>query len=339
MSLQRIAITGSSGFYGRAMIALIRDRFPGAQILGLDVVEPKSDAPDEFFICDVTSDALAGHLERFQPETLIHFAFVVEPMHDKQRMNRINIDGTRNVLAAAGRLSLERLLVSSSATAYGAWLDNPLPISEGHPLRPRTDYQYSVEKVEVEGMLEQFAEDHPDTAVSWTRPSIIYGKGVDNFLTEFISKVWWVILPDGLDAPVQFVHLDDVAEATLAILASRATGAFNVAPPDWITLRRMAELKQCTTFKLPLRVCHAITTFWWACRLPIFRFPPGLWHFISYPWVVAPTRLAEELNFEFRYSAEETIRQMLVDGGWIKATDPADKGTAEASDVSKLESN
>jgi UDP-glucose 4-epimerase len=319
------------------LIGLIRDRLPQAEILGLDVVEPKSNLPDEFVLCDVTSDSLGEHLEQFQPDTLIHFAFVVNPMHNTRRMHTINVAGTRNVLDVAARLSLDRLLVSSSATAYGAWSDNPIPISEGHPLRPRADYQYSAEKVLVEEMLEQFAEQHPETAVSWTRPCIIYGKGVDNFLTEFITKVWWVILPDGLDAPVQFVHLDDVAEATFTILRERAKGPFNIGPPDWITLTRLGQLKRRSCLKLPLKLCRAFTFFWWTCRLPIYYFPPGLWSFISYPWVVAPTRLSQELNFEFRYSSEETIRQMLLDGGWIKNSELIVSEAVEEQDVSVLE--
>jgi nucleoside-diphosphate-sugar epimerase len=147
-----------------------------------------------------------------------------------------------------------------------------------------------------------------------------------------------VVLPDGLDAPVQFVHLDDVAEATLTILQSRGTGPFNLGPPDWITLRRMSRLKQCRTFKIPLKLCRAFTFFWWSCRLPVFRFPPGLWSFITYPWVVAPTRLTDELNFEFRYSTEETIRQMLLDGGYIRETDQPERMAVETKDVSALDS-
>jgi len=337
VSLQRIAITGSSGFYGRALIALIRERVPDAKILGLDIVEPESERPDEFHVCDVTGDTAGEHLEKFQPDTLIHLAFVVEPMHNQQRMNEVNVEGTRKVLEAARRIVPDRILVSSSATAYGAWSDNPVPISEGHELRPRTDYQYSAEKVLVEQMLEQFAQEHPQTAVSWTRPCIIYGKGVDNFLTEFISKVWWVILPDGLDAPVQFVHLDDVAEATLMILQARGAGPFNIGPPDWITLRKMSQLKQCRHFKIPLKLCRAFTYFWWTCRLPVYRFPPSLWHFISYPWVVAPTRLTDELNFEFRYSTEETVRQMLLDGGYIRDAESVGDSAVETKDVSALD--
>ena len=57
MNPQRILITGSSGFYGRALIGAIRKEWPTAQILGLDVVAPKTDAPDTFEVCDITSAA------------------------------------------------------------------------------------------------------------------------------------------------------------------------------------------------------------------------------------------------------------------------------------------
>ena len=329
--LQRIAITGSSGFYGRGLIERIRMRFPAATILGLDVIEPSVHSPDEFIQCDVTSPELGQHLETFAPDTVIHLAFVVNPIRDTNRMHAINVGGTRNLLTALTKIQPARLLVSSSATAYGAWDDNPIPILEDQPLRPRTEYRYAHDKVLVEELLEEFREQSPDVAVSWTRPAIIYGEGIDNYLTKFIVHSPVMVLADGHNATFQAVHLDDVVDSTLTILEADATGPFNVAPPDWITLRDLAKLKRQFCLKSPLFLCRMFTNVWWSLRLPLYYFPSGLWYFIRFPWVVTPNRLEKELGYKFRYSTLDTVHQMLRDGGYKNIPEAANDSGSESA--------
>jgi nucleoside-diphosphate-sugar epimerase len=64
-------------------------------------------------------------LERERPDALVHLAFVVNPMHDEQAMYEIDVGGTQNVLDAASTAGTGQLLVTSSATAYGAFPDTP----------------------------------------------------------------------------------------------------------------------------------------------------------------------------------------------------------------------
>lgn len=318
--MQRIAITGSSGHYGCAVIAALRRTFPDSIVLGLDVVDPSGIRPDEFVRCDVLSDELAGHLERFRPDTLIHLAFIVNPIRDQQRMRAVNVQGTRNVLSAAAAVRPERILVSSSATAYGAWPDNPVPMAETQPLRERAQYQYSVDKVCVEQLLAEFADRHPEIAFSWTRPCMIYGSGLSNYLTDFILRGPLIVLPGNSDTPMQFIHLDDVADATLEILRSGAAGAFNLAPDDWFTLSDLARWSGRLCLPVSFAACRIFTSVWWNLRLPFFRFPSGLWYFIRYPWVVSPVRLRRELGFRFRYSSRQVIAMLLEDAGRLAET-------------------
>ena len=167
-------------------------------------------------------------------------------------------------------------------------------------------------------MLLEFAASHPEIMVSWTRPCMIYGPGMTNFMTALFTVPPVVPLPGGDNPLVQFVHLDDVAEASLAILKANATGPFNVAPVDWFTIKDLARMRGRITIPIPFSVCWALTTCWWALRLPIFRFPASLWYFIRYPWIVAPDRLTKELGYEFRYSSRDVIRLLLKDAGQLR---------------------
>ncbi len=266
--------------------------------------------PDEFAPLDIRSPQLQTALADFHPDTIVHFAFVVNPIHDKRLMHDINVGGTLNVFEAVRSLRPARFLTASSATAYGAWPDNPVPISEGWRLKAREDFQYAAEKTALEAELQKLAEELPDVAVSWSRATITGGKGVNNYLSRFVRNIPLIILPDGEDVRLQFVHEDDCAAAHWEILRHDARGPFNVAPHDWVHLTKLAQLTNRWAIKLPFWTFKLISGLWWHLRLPVFDYPPSLHDFVRYPWVIVPTRLENELGFQFRYSAEETLMEM-----------------------------
>lgn len=308
--MRRIAITGSSGYYGHKLIAHLRKQSPLTRILGIDVVPPRAAAPDEFAQADIRSLDVRTALETFRPDTIVHLAFVVNPIHDQRLMHDINIGGAGNVFEAVRALRPQRFLMASSATAYGAWPDNPVPISEGWRLKAREEFQYAAEKTALEAAIQALADELPDVAVAWTRPTVIAGRGVDNYLSRLLLNIPVIVLPDGVDVPLQFVHEDDCVAATWEILRQNARGPFNIGPNDWISLTRLAELTNRWVIKLPFWTFKLASGFWWHLRLPIFDYPPSLHDFLRYPWVIAPSRLERELGFRFQYTAEETLLEM-----------------------------
>ncbi len=315
---QKILITGSSGFFGRATVAAIRREWPAAVICGFDVVQPGSDPPDQFEAGDITSSTLKALVLSFQPDTVIHLAFVVNPMHDERRMHEINVGGTRNLLAAVGASGAKQLLVSSSATAYGAWPDNPVPMSEDQPLRTRREYRYADDKTQVERLLSEFAVSHPGINVSWIRPCMTYGPAMTNFMTTILMVPPVLVLPGGENPVMQFVHLDDVGAAIVAILNCKASGPFNLAPPDTVTFKDLARMSGRRAVSMPFAMCWAAATCWWALRLPILTYPAPLWYFIRYPWIVSSERLISETGFQFQHGSNDVIRMMLRDFGKLR---------------------
>jgi UDP-glucose 4-epimerase len=318
MTPKRVLITGSSGYYGRAVVRAMRAEWPYAEIMGLDMVEPASDLPHRFEKCDITGTAIAGLVASFQPDLVLHLAFVVNPMRDEARMHQINVEGTQNLLAALDKHPPAQLLIASSATAYGAWPDNPVPMTEEQPLRSRRNFRYAADKVQVEEIVAEFAAKHPQIIVCQTRPCIIYGPGMSNFMIPLFTALPVMALPGGDNSTIQFVHLDDVVRATMAILKTGSRGAFNVAPPDWQTVRELGKYSGRFAIPVPYVVLQAITTVWWGLRLPIFLFPATLWPFIRFPWVITPERLTKELNFSFQHSSLDVMKQLLKNAGKLK---------------------
>jgi len=305
--MKRVVITGSSGYLGCKLVAHFRGL--GAAVLGTDLRPPREVAPDEFICSDICDAALIGRLQEFAPDTVIHAAFVVTPMHDEKLMHRINIDGTRNILEAVARIQPARFMLLSSATAYGAWPDNPVPMDESWPRRARPDFQYAADKTEVEQIADEFARQHPSVAVSYVRPSIVGGPRMDNYLRRSIFGMPFLIRFDGRDVPLQFVHEDDVVGAIDAILAADGRGAFNVAPPNWTLTSEIARETNRRVVPLPFWLVKGAAWLAWNVRLAIHESPPGYLYFARYPWVLNPTRLCGELGYKFRHTSLDTIRE------------------------------
>lgn len=307
--MKRIVVTGSSGYLGsRVVERLCRDE--EATVLGIDVHEPKDIQPHEFVKLDVRDREIISTIEEFQPDTILHLAFVLQPMRDETKMHEINVAGSQNILAAAKSCQPARLLVSSSATAFGAWPDNPVPMDDAWPLRSRREFQYASDKVEIEELLVEFQKQQPAIDVSWVRPAVICGPHMDNYLSRFLFGMPFMVLIDGKDVPVQFVHEDDVVDAMCQILNQQGRGGYNVAPPDWLSVRQLAQETNRRAVKAPFWLLKTLAAIAWKCRLPIHEYPPGFLYFARYPWVVTPTRLQNEMGFRFQFSSLDALRSV-----------------------------
>lgn len=314
--MKRIFITGSSGYMGSELIRQIRQQAPQAVIVGTDVKSPQEDAvPDQFLKGDVRSPEVAAKLREFRPDTVVHLAFVVNPIHNLKLMHSINVDGTRNLFQALADQKPERFLMASSATVYGGFPDNPVPAPETWPCRSRRGFQYAEDKVLLEQMIAEFAESRKEIAVSWVRPCIIYGPRVNNFLSTFLLLTPVIALLDGNDTPLQFVHEVDVVAATLAVLKANGRGPYNIGPNDWVPLSQVAQATGAWALKVPFGPVHVLNAAWWGMRLPGAYFPAGLLYFLKHPWVVCSNRLRTELGFRFRYSSRDTLNALLESQG------------------------
>jgi UDP-glucose 4-epimerase len=313
--MKRIAVTGSSGYLGSGLIRCLAEREPDARILGLDIVPPKDPKRHEFVKVDMCGPELAAAMRSFQPDTVVHMAFVVPPMHNERKMRAINVEGSRNVLEATAAVGAERLLVTSSATVFGAAQDNPVPLDDSWPGRAGPQFRYAADKVALEAMVDRFAQEHPPMAVSCLRPCIVGGPHMDNYLRRLLFSMPIVVLLDRVDSAIQLVHEEDVSAAIHQILACRGTGAYNLAPPDVISFSEIADLTGRRCISAPFWLGWLLAWAAWKTHFPPHEYPAGFLHFVRSPWIVAANRLVGELGFRFQFSSRETFLGMLEASG------------------------
>ena len=237
----------------------------------------------------------------------MHLAFVLNPIRDEHKMYDIDVNGTQNVLDAASGAGVSQLLVASSTTAYGAFPDNPVPLTEEHPVRGLPGYEYARDKTEIDRLCQLWAAQHPDRVMTIVRPTIVFGPNVDNYIVRFWTTTPFFPMLDGSDPDWQFVHEEDVVEAISRLLVERRAGIFNLTADGTIKLSEAARIAGLKTRKMQTRVYRRIAKAAWALHLPNVEAPPGQIDFILYPWIASNEKLKRELDWTPRYTSRETF--------------------------------
>lgn len=281
-----VAITGAGGLVGRRLAAELAGREDVSRVLGLDVRGAEGiDAPEVTLRhVDVRDPGLSGHLDGV--DVLVHLAAQLDPVRDEDVMASINVEGTRNVVRAAAEAGVAHVVHLSSAVVYGAHPDNDFPLTEASPLRPNADFSYAEQKAEADRWLA--GEDLAPMTVTVLRPSIIAGRGVDNFISRLLESPRAAAVA-GHKPPLQFVHLDDVVSAIVHAIDHRLDGAYNVSSEGWLSFdefmaisgRRFAFLGEEVAFTAAARLWD----------LGIGEAPAGFVNYLMHPWVVSVEKL------------------------------------------------
>ena len=130
-------ITGANGFAGPHLVAHLR-------ACGDDVVASDRSGSAPLDITD--RDAVHETIAKVRPEVVYHlaaFTHVGQSFSAPERVLRVNIDGTVNVLDASRAADVHRVVVVGSAEEYGLVAPEDLPLREDAPLRPVSPYAAS----------------------------------------------------------------------------------------------------------------------------------------------------------------------------------------------------
>mgnify|MGYP000950160585 CR=1 FL=1 len=305
----RIALTGSSGFVGKAIIRQLVDDPEVDKILALDLA-PCEDHPKVTWLnTDVRDPVLAEQFMSFGVNAVIHLAFIIEPKGKPDLMYDVNVNGTANVLRAAAASHADRFMMMSSLAIYGVWPDNPTLLTEDLVPRPNPDDAYGQQKLQAEFMCHAFAEEHPEVAMSIMRPCGIMGPKLGANYLLMMLKAPFLPLPQKARGRAQFIHVDDVARLASMLIKQRARGIFNAAERSTLPWRAIYELLGRPIVTMPRWLLSKLIGF--LHRLRILPVIPSQMLMVSYPAVLSTERTAERVGFEAHYPIHTTLEQTV----------------------------
>jgi nucleoside-diphosphate-sugar epimerase len=210
--------------------------------------------------------------------------------HDRRARRRENVtDGAAVMLHDATVGGARHIVLVSSALVYGAYANNPVPLTEDAILRPDVEFVYARQLATVEAMVDRWRRDDPRRTVCVLRPVVAMAADGTPSLAAALAAGFGQRLGTD-DPPAQFLHLDDLAAAVVLAVDDRLDGVFNVAPDGWVAGERVRALTGASPrIRLPDRVSATVTALRWRFqRGPI---PPGLRSYTQEPWLVANDRL------------------------------------------------
>lgn len=283
--MTRVVVTGAAGRVGSRVLALLARREDVHEVVGVDL-RPCTGSGIEAHRVDLATGDLTGAFDG--ADAVLHLASVFGLSIEGPEIDAaVEVTIARRVLEAADKAGVGHVVVMSSATVYGPWANNAVPLTEEAPLRPHPDLALAVQKAEIERLVAEWSRDHPGAVAATLRPAIVVQDGLSGWLAEAVHAVSG--LPTGDDTPIQYVHIDDLAAAVVSVWAAGLTGPVNVAPDGWLTPTERQALDPVPRVRLPERVAVAVANWRW--RLRLAPTAPGILAYARHPWVVANDRL------------------------------------------------
>jgi nucleoside-diphosphate-sugar epimerase len=290
----RVVVTGAAGSLGRRVTRLLGERDDVDEVVGLDLRAGGGIEGIDLVTGDVVA-ALEG------ADAVIHLASAFGPaMYGPEIKGAADVVMARRVLEAADKTGIESVVLLSSATVYGPWANNPVPLTEDAPLRPHPDLAYAVQLAEVERLAAEWSADHPSATVARLRPATVVEDGRLGWLARAFDAA--ADVPTADDTPAQYLHLDDLASAVVAAWRAGLDGPVNVAPAGWLTPTQRRALDPVPRLRLPEPVALKIASWRW--RFGVAPTPPGILPYVRHPWVIANDQLAAT-GWEETWSNEE----------------------------------
>lgn len=239
----RVLVTGGSGFIGSHIVDKLLDR--GIQVRIFDMVMPTFRTDIEFYHGSIL-DLEALGMAMTGIDAVYHLAAVADVRDVYERPHyaeSINVRGTMNVLEAARRSGIKRVIYGSTTWVYSETREEL--VNEQTALRAPS-HLYTATKIASEYYCQCYNKLY-NLPVTILRYGIPYGPRARNgavipvFVQRALSGEPLTIAGDGSQFR-QFVYVEDLAEGNVLALKSIAEGkTYNLDGNEKITIKRIAE--------------------------------------------------------------------------------------------------
>ncbi|MCK5117359.1 MAG: NAD-dependent epimerase/dehydratase family protein [Candidatus Aegiribacteria sp.] len=224
--MNRILVTGALGQIGSELTAELRKRYGRENVVASDIRTDESSAValgGPWLILDVTDDeAVEKSIIDNRIDSIFHMAAILSATGEAnpQLCWKVNMDGTLNILEAARKNGLMRVIIPSSIAAFG-----PETPRENTPqetiLKPRT--MYGVTKVSGELLCDYYVRKFNLDVRGLRYPGIISSETLPGGgTTDYAVDIYYKAIEKGRytcfvkkDTMLPMMYMPDCIKATL----------------------------------------------------------------------------------------------------------------------------
>ncbi len=305
----KVGITGGAGYIGSTLIKELLSR--KHEVVSVDnetigsyeyLIENEIADEDHLIKGDIREvDLLEKHWK--DCDVIAHLAALpgLVPCNNKpEEAVSVNVYGTYNVLKAANKLGIKRIVFCSSAAVYGK--PRKLPVTEKHELNPLN--LYGVTKLSGEKILNMFNLNEGLSTVN-LRFGNIYGVGLytrwDTVIPKFVKQALkgeqLTIYGDG-ESSRDFVHVKDITNAIILSISTPKIGGetFNVGG-ETLNINELAKIVEEEVEKIVGKKVESKNT------------PPRLGETKEFSYDL--THIKSRLGFKNQYTVEDGVNELV----------------------------
>jgi len=296
-----VLVTGAAGELARRTIRRLRDN--GHKVVGVDFRGGQASHPETVdYEVDFNKRTFEDVFREHDFHAVLHLGRIQSSELDRNRRFSSNVIGTDRLFRLCLKYGIDQVLVLSTYHVYGADPHNPSLIEEDFPLKAAGLTQDLVDAVELENLANIRLYQHPELNITILRPCNIVGPGVRNTLSRMLAQRAAPCM-GGFSPLMQFIHVEDMAEAVELAFEHNRPGVYNVAPDDYISFQDALELAGCR--RLFLTSVPEIVPRTLAGLLGRYSFPTYLIGFFKYPVVIDGSKFATTFGFAPKHTFNE----------------------------------
>lgn len=310
---KKIFVTGGNGFIGSRLVHyLVNNGYEAKCLLRKTSKTDRIDGLDyETYYGDITDlNSLVAGMKGC--DGVMHLASLSnwDDIHS-DKMEKVVIDGSKNVIEAAKRNNNLPMVYVSSSTAIDGTKENRILDENANLTLNKKTYSYAWAKKEVEGFCKEAAK--AGLPVSIVNPAEVYGpEDYDQItsgnLIDFLTSKPTMVCNGG----TSIIHVDDVAAGIVAAFEKGKPGERYFLGSDNLTFKEIAQItldlldRKQKIITLPNGLISFIAKVGAKLRLPLPFNPAVIPYAVRY-WFVKNDKAKQELGMQFR-PAKEVLR-------------------------------
>ena len=313
--VKQVLVIGIAGGLAQLLSKKLNTRFPNAKITGVDsrtTPKPKDIQNLSCLTLKYSRTEFEKLFRKNKFDVVFHLgrlshAQPILPMNLAQKIEFTLVE-TQKLFDICKTFQVKKIIFLSSFHVYGANADNPVFLTEDAPLRASIDFGNLREVVEIDFTATNWMWKYQnEIQMNVFRPCNIIGHHIKNAVTTYLTTKYSPY-PIDYNPSFQFIHEDDMANILVRAILEVPTGVYNLAPDEFISIRRALQICKNGGPPVPLFLATAFASLLkkWYSALPEYFL-----EYLKYPCLIDNQLIKTHLKGPlFFHTTEETLKAL-----------------------------